>query len=514
MSTVNSSVRELELDALNRIAAVAAETTDFNDAVPRVLQILGDTLGMRYATLALVNSETGVVSIDFGHGLSDEQVRRGHYTMGEGVVGRVAATGTAAIIPSIAAEPAFLNKTGIRSGDASFICVPVILGREILGTLSVDGECRPAEALEEDARFLGVVAAMLAQASKTRLLMKDKEEKLQSENERLRIELRSHRGPRNLIGKSREMQIVFDQIAQVADSSSTVLIHGETGTGKELVAQALHYNGSRADGPFVRVNCAALPETLIESELFGHEKGAFTGAVAARKGRFEQADGGTIFLDEIGDISPLMQVKLLRVLQEREFERVGGSKTLQVDVRVVAATHRDLYAMVRQGTFRGDLYYRINVFPITLLPLRQRPGDLPLLADHFLKKYAESAGKDIHSFSPEVLDMLLKHAWPGNVRELENCVEHAVILAPGPVIMPEHLPAALRYGGAAAETAAPIDLDYKTMVEEFERGVLTQALRETNGNLTRAAALLRTTPRVVSYRVRQLNIDVTHFGGL
>ena len=512
-SAETMGVRDQEMDALNRIAAVVAECSDMAQAVPQVLEVLASTLGMCHATLALLDGDSGEMAVEMSHGLTPDQVRLAHYRRGEGVVGRVAESGEAAVIPSIRDCPQFLNRTGMHSGDASFICVPVVLGREVLGVLYCSGDCRPPAILDEDARFLGVVAAMLAQGIKTRLLMKDRQERLQRENERLRVELRSHTGPRNLIGRSREMQIVYDQIAQVADSSSTVMINGETGTGKELVAQALHYNGSRANGPFVKVNCAALPETLIESELFGHEKGAFTGAVASRKGRFEQADGGTIFLDEIGDISPLMQVKLLRVLQEREFERVGGSRTIKVDVRVVAATHRDLYAMTRQGTFRGDLYYRINVFPIHLLPLRKRLADLPLLADHFLKKYAESAGKAVASFSPEVLNLLSAHSWPGNVRELENCIEHAVILADEPVIQTRHLPAALRHELAhVAEGALSVaDMDFKTRVEEYERSLLHEALLESAGNVTRAAHILRTTPRVVSYRVRQLGIDVSRF---
>ncbi|MCC8190575.1 MAG: sigma 54-interacting transcriptional regulator [Planctomycetes bacterium] len=510
MTSAAASIRDKELDALNRIAAAVAESDEVASAVPRVLEILGTVLDMRYATLALLDSASQEIAIDVAHGLTEEQMRRGHYRLGEGVVGRVAATGQAAVIPTVADCPEFLNRTGLRStGDSSFICVPVILGQDILGTISVDGQVKPEEELQEEARFLGVVAAMLAQAIKTRALLRESQESLRRENERLRVELRSHVGPRNLIGKSREMQIVFDQIAQVADSPSTVLINGETGTGKELVAQALHYNGSRADKPFVRVNCAALPESLIESELFGHEKGAFTGAVAARKGRFEQADGGTIFLDEIGDISPLMQVKLLRVLQEREFERVGGNKTIRVDVRVITATHRDLFDLTRQGKFRGDLYYRINVFPIYLLPLRKRLSDLPLLAEHFLKKYAAVAGKSITAISPEVLDLFAKHYWPGNVRELENCMEHAVILADGPVIRPEHLPASLRL--APPPEDSPANLDYKSMVENFERGILTEALTATHGNVTQAAQRLGTTTRIVSYRVRQLGLDVSAF---
>ena len=516
MSDDKRNSRDREMEVLNRIAMVMADFHDLAGIAPIILKVLGEAFAMRNATLSLVDSATGEICIDCGDGLSTEQIRRGHYAMGEGIVGGVAASGVAAIVPSIRSNPNFLNKTGLRSGDASFICVPLKVGDEVLGTLSVDGETRSMDALEEDARLLGMVATMMAQAAKARQREKERQEKLVDENKRLRSELRRQTQSQRLIGKSREMQIILDQIAQVADSPSTVLILGETGTGKELVARALHYNGQRAEGPFVRVNCAALPETLIESELFGHEKGAFTGAVASRKGRFEEANEGTIFIDEIGELSPVMQVKLLRVLQEREFERVGGNKTIKVDVRVVAATHRDLQAMVSQGTFRKDLYYRVNVFPIHLLPLRQRIIDIPLLAEYFLKKYATAAGKAIASFSPEVLDIFAEHSWPGNVRELENSIEHAVILANGPVILPEHLPLELRRGGlpnaaAEQEPEADADADYKTLVDDFERRVLTRALQETGGNITKTAKRLHATTRVISYRIRQLGIDILQF---
>jgi Nif-specific regulatory protein len=303
------------------------------------------------------------------------------------------------------------------------------------------------------------------------------------------------------------MRIVLDQIAQAASSRSTVLINGDTGTGKELVAEALHYNGDRAGKPFIKVNCAALPESLSESELFGHEKGAFTGAAGRRLGRFEQADGGTIFLDEIGDVSQLMQVKLLRVLQEREFERVGGRETIQVDVRVVAATNRDLFAMVREGRFRSDLFYRINVFPIYLLPLSRRQADIPLLSEFFLGKYARSAGKRITAIAPEALEILSRHAWPGNVRELENAIEHAVILATGKTLMPEHLPASLRFPSDYSDPRPGL----KAQVENFERGLLAEALKATRGNVSQAAQLLDSTQRIISYRAKQLGIDPAAF---
>lgn len=485
-----------------------ADAPDFPVAAPNVLAIIRQSLEMRYAAISLKDEATGEVAIDMAEGLSGDQINLGHYRLGEGVTGKVAASGESAVVTRMSKRPDFLNRISSRAsdGDGSFVCVPVLLGTEVLGTLSVAGEVKTEDELWDDARLLGVLGSMMAQALKMRMQAREKQESLLHENERLRGELKSRLGPKNLVGNSREMRIVLDQIAQVAHSPSTVLIHGETGTGKELVAEALHYGGSRADKPFIRVNCAALPETLIESELFGHEKGAFTGAVASRPGRFEQADGGTLFLDEIGDISPLMQVKLLRVLQEREFERVGGNATISVDVRVITATHHDLAAMVKQGKFRSDLFYRINVFPVRLPPLRQRTEDIPFLAEHFLKKYAGRAGKAAESISPEAMQILLAHPWPGNVRELENCMEHAVILAGSQIVGPEHLPAIVT---APSDDESPaIDLDYKTRVENFEREILIEALRASRGNVSQAAQRLRATTRVVSYQIRQLGIDV------
>ncbi len=496
------------IDILNKVALLMADGLELENVAPAVLRLLCQRLDMHYAALSLLDAESGEIAIEIADGLSGEEIRSGRYRLGVGVTGIVAATREPAVVPRISQCPDFLNQTARHTPekDGSFVCVPVVLGRETLGALALDGEPKDEAELRSMAQLLGIIAAMLAQSIQLRFKAKERQASLVSENRRLKNELRDRDLISPIIGKSREMQIVLDQIAQVADSPSTVLISGETGCGKELVAHALHYNGSRRDRPFVRVNCAALPETLIESELFGHEKGAFTGAVVSRAGRFEQADGGTIFLDEIGDVSPLMQVKLLRVLQEREFERVGGNQTIKVDVRVVAATNQDLTAMVKQGKFRGDLYYRINVFPIRLPPLRCRKNDLPLLAEYFLRKYSERAGKRVDTISPEALEVLAAHTWPGNVRELENSMEHAVILADGPVLKPEHLPAIVK--NPDLEETAP-GFDYKTRVENFERELLVEALNATRGNITQAAARLGATTRVVSYRVRQLGIDLS-----
>ncbi len=310
----------------------------------------------------------------------------------------------------------------------------------------------------------------------------------------------------NLVGESPGMLAAFKTIRQVAPSSSSVLLLGESGTGKELFAQALHQNSPRRNKPFIRVACASLPETLLESELFGHEKGSFTGALYTRAGRFEAADGGTLFLDEIGDISPTVQVKLLRFLEEREFERVGGNKTFKVDVRIVAATHRDLKKKIEDGSFREDLYYRLNVIEIQIPPLREREGDVPLLASHFIRKYGEANGKEIDPISDEVLAMLLRHPWPGNVRELENAMERAVVLTDSSELAPAHFPtlrqAAGFDGGAGGGKKGGVSIPGSTLAE-IEREAIVRTLEAVEGSTSRAAALLQISPRKIQYKLKE-----------
>jgi two-component system, NtrC family, response regulator len=310
----------------------------------------------------------------------------------------------------------------------------------------------------------------------------------------------------NLVGESPEMLAVFKTIRQVAPSSSSVLLLGESGSGKELFAQAIHQNSPRRNRPFIKVACAALPETLLESELFGHEKGSFTGAVYTRAGRFEAADGGTLFLDEIGDITPTVQVKLLRFLEEREFERVGGNKTFKVDVRIVAATHRDLRKKLEDGSFREDLYYRLNVIEIHIPPLRERQGDIPLLAHHFLKKYASANNKEIEGLSDEVLAMLLSHSWPGNVRELENAMERAVVLASERVLTPAHYPTLQRPGKpvASAPEAAQSGIQIPgSTLADIEREAILRTLEAVGGSTSRAAGVLQISARKIQYKLKE-----------
>jgi two-component system nitrogen regulation response regulator GlnG len=324
-----------------------------------------------------------------------------------------------------------------------------------------------------------------------------------------------------LVGRSPAMQAVYKAIGRVAPQDVTVLVLGESGTGKELIARAIYHYSKRADKPFLAINCAAIPENLLESELFGHEKGAFTGADRRRIGKFEQAGGGTLFLDEIGDMTPLTQTKILRVLQGQEFERVGGNETIRADVRVVAATNRDLEKMVAEGTFRGDLYYRLNVFTVPLPPLRDRGEDLPLLVNHFVRRFGREMGKDVREVSPEAMDALCGYAWPGNVRELQSVVKQTLLGTTGPVVLPEFLPPAVRrggkadgagiyFGGLTAYVEEQIGADSTTLYADYQaltdRHLLGLVMRHTGGNLSRASRLLGITRATLRTKLAALGL--------
>ncbi|MEI7898610.1 MAG: sigma 54-interacting transcriptional regulator [bacterium] len=506
----------LELKLLHSISTIVDQSIDIRSVVHPILEALAECLNFRLATITLLRKGGDDILIEAAHGLTRAQAEMGRYKLGEGVTGKVVLSGEPMIIPRTSESPIFLNRTQQgRDPDTAFICVPIKEKQEVVGALSVYRPFAADEQLKEDATLLGVVASMLARAVLLRRDVLEQQEHLKEENRQLRAELTRRYHPANIVGNSREMQGVYDQIFQVAKSQATVLINGETGTGKELVAHAIHYASTRAGEPFLRVHCAALPESLIESELFGHVKGAFTGAVSDRKGRFELADGGTIFLDEIGEVPLSIQAKLLRVLQEREFERVGGIKTVKVNVRIIASTHRDLPAMVEKGQFREDLYYRLSVFPIFVPPLLKRKADIILLADHFMAKYAEENGKKVNRLSNETLDLLIRHRWPGNVRELENCMERAVLLADGEVIRPEVLPSSIQVFDDAAKPGvdAPSLLvkgaSLSEMTEHYEKSILTEALKHSHGNVAATARQLKSTPRIVSYKVKQYGLTAS-----
>jgi Nif-specific regulatory protein len=446
------------------------------------------------------------------HGLTRNTMERVKYKLGEGVTGRVIETGEPVSIPKISEEPLFLDRTGSRKkkkdGDQSFICVPVKKGKQVIGALSVDRPFDESFALKNGEKLLSVIATMIAShVIKLETIQMDKE-RLREENRRLQTVLKDKYSIRNIIGNSNKMREVFQMISQVSKSNATVLIRGESGTGKELVANSIHYNSLREKNPFIKVNCAALPATLIESELFGHEKGAFTGAIKQKIGKFELAHKGTIFLDEIGSIGLDVQANLLRILQEKEFERVGGHRTLKTDVRIIAATNKNLERAVEEETFRGDLYYRLNVFPIYMPPLRARKTDILLLADYFLEKYAVENHKDIKRFSTPAIDMLMEYHWPGNVRELENCIERAVLLCEEGVIHSYHLPPTLQTG---KESDTVPSLSLEDAVASLEKEMIIDALKNTAGNVTLATRILQTTVRKFAYKAQKYGVDYRHY---
>jgi Nif-specific regulatory protein len=507
---VRRALREMTL--LFEISQTLDRVLDLRDTVGPVLRAMAQHAGMLRGTIALLNRETGEISIEAAYGLSNSQRERGRYRLGEGVTGKVVATGRPAVVPRISEEPLFLNRTGarrrLRRKDITFICVPIKLGNETIGALSADRLFLEGTTLEEDVRLLAIIASMIAQAVRLRQAAQEEKQSLLEENLRLQEELKDRFRPTNIVGNSKSMQGVYDLIAQVAKTQTTVLLRGESGVGKELVAHAIHYNSPRADKTFVKVNCAALPETLIESELFGHEKGAFTGAIAQRKGRFELAAGGSIFLDEIGDLSAHTQIRLLRVLQEKEFERVGGTETIRTDARIITATNRNLEEMVEQGQFRQDLYYRLNVFPIRIPPLKERKTDLPLLADFFVEKYAKLHHKDIKRISTPAIDMLMSYHWPGNVRELENCIERAVLISNDDVIHGHHLPPTLQTAEATGTQPAG---DLQATLDNVEREMLLDALKSSRGNMAKAARALGISERLIGLRVDKHGIDYRRF---
>ena len=501
-----------ELSFLFEISQTLDKSMDLREVVGPVLKAMANRMGMLRGTLTLLNRQTGEILIEAAYGLSDGQQQRGRYRPGEGVTGKVVRTGEPAVVPRISKEPLFLNRTGARKGlskaDISFICVPIKMGNEVIGALSTDRLFSEDVSFEEDVRLLSIVASMIAQAVRLRQAVREERERLLQENTRLQEALKDRFRPANIVGNSRPMQAVYDLIGKVSKSDATVLVRGESGTGKELVTNAIHYNSLRANKPIVKVNCAALPETVLESELFGHEKGAFTGAIAQRKGRFELASSGTIFLDEIGDLSASTQIRLLRVLQEKEFERVGGAETIKVDVRVITATNRDLEELMAQGKFRQDLYYRLNVFSIHVPPLRERRTDIPLLTNFFVEKYSTANHKAVRRVSAPAIDLMMSYHWPGNVRELENCIERAVLMTNDDVLHAHHLPATLQ---SAQSASGGSEGTLQATLDNVERNLITDALQAGRGNMAKAARALGLTERIMGLRVKKHGIDPRQF---
>ena len=503
MSDVSS-----EIEVLQYITSAVVRERNVRRLLEQVLVFLEVKMGMLWGTFCLLEGDELKIEATT-KALDAEERANGHYRIGEGITGIVAKTGRPEVVPDVRKDRRFLNRTGARGeGEAvSFVCVPLVHLGQVIGTLSVDRAIREEEgALKRDVTLLGIIANITADAAAVCREECAEHDALVEENRRLRDMLANN--PGELIGNCREMRSVYEQIRQVAPSEATVLIRGASGTGKELAARAIQCLSLRKDKPFVVLNCAALPETLVESELFGHEKGAFTDARERRIGRAEEADGGTLFLDEIGDLSVPVQVKLLRFLQERTFSRVGSNKVLRSDVRFIAATSRNLEDLMAKKLFREDLYYRLSVFPISMPSLANRAGDIVLLAEHFLSKMNLKYGRSVTSISPPAVNMLQAYSWPGNVRELENCIERAVLTARDDCIHSYNLPPALQTPEFAEDpfgNEGPMTLDEQ--VAAVEKRILENALARHGGNRSAAGRELGVSPRMMNYRLNKAGIQ-------
>jgi Nif-specific regulatory protein len=508
----SESYSSQQLEALAEISDIFATQTGYNEMLRGILTILEERLNYLRGTILLLSADSTELIIEEAQG-DEKNIDRGiRYHQGEGIVGQVVTSGKSAIIPKISEEPLFRDRIYRRKelsvNECSFICVPVKIKNQVEGTLSVDVEYDAGRSLAAEERLLSIIASMIAKEVNSRRRARLERESLEAENARLRDALGESYRPEAIIGNSSLMNDVYKRIRSVAASKTTILIRGESGTGKELVACALHDSSPRVKKKLVRVNCAALNENLLESELFGHEKGSFTGALKTRIGRIEEAEGGTLFLDEIGDISAAMQVKLLRFLQEREFERIGSNLTRKVDVRIVCATNRNLEQAVTDGLFRNDLYYRINVFPLYLPPLRERKEDILPLANHFIEKYSRKIDKQTRRITSSAISMLMAYHWPGNIRELENCIEHAILVSSGGVIHSADLPPSLQM---PSSREVRLNGKLKERVDALERDIIVDALKHLDGSVALASQSLGITSRMLRYKIENLHIDRTLF---
>ncbi|MBD3670386.1 MAG: sigma 54-interacting transcriptional regulator [Gammaproteobacteria bacterium] len=523
-----------ELLVIQQATKLIAHSLDPDPAVEGTLRLLSQLLGLNRGRVVLPNPQSGRLEIRFAYGLTEEERHKGSYLLGEGITGRVFQTGQMALIQNIDEEPTYLtraiDRVKLPNEAVAYIAVPIVLDDQPLGVLAVHRLRSRERPFQRDLALLQVIATYIGQVLRVKEVIAERTAYLMSENKLLRNKLESRGAPYGIIGESPALQRAIEQAIQVARTDTTVLLLGESGTGKERFARMQHMASDRASGPFIGINCAAIPASLIESELFGHEKGAFTGATASKKGKIELADGGTLFLDEIGDLDMDLQAKLLKVLEQREIQRVGGTRDISVNVRIVAATHQNLQEAVNENRFRLDLFYRLNVFPIRLPPLRARQGDVPILARYFLNAANEEYGCNA-IFGPGSLEILERYPWPGNIRQLENMVKRAVLQCVDTVIdksllerilqeeegimHPESEPKA-RHTDQPAQGNA---VEYHSM-SSMQEGIrpyarvrgdeveqIINALNMNHGNKTRAAISIGLTPRQLRYRMQKLNIQ-------
>ncbi len=506
-------IEKIQLSVLYDISKTLSSSTDIHRNIEYISNTLSSYLGYEKVLINVVNPITQKLESFGGIDLS--------YRRGEGITGKVWKYGVPIVVPDISKEEEFLNKLRRDLKDTgkklSFIAVPIKIKNRVIGVLAVDKPYSDKESLNIHTEFLTMIASILGGYLKLYIEFETEKRKIEEEKNYLQAQLNkimSNTGIEGIVAKSRKILEIIETIKSVADTSATVLLTGESGVGKEVFAKAIHNLSNRRDKPFIKINCAAIPEDLLESELFGYEKGAFTGANTTKKGKFELANGGTIFLDEIGDMPLLLQSKILRVLQEKEIERLGGSKTIKIDVRIIAATNKDLEKMVMEGTFREDLYYRLNVIPIHIPPLRERKEDIPLLIYYFLEKFSKTYGKKL-TVSRELVDLLTDYDWPGNVRQLQNTIERMVILAKSEKLEFKDLPVDIKSKlkeekkvGETIKQEVQTELKLPKTVQQLEKEAIERALEQSGYVIKRAAKLLGMTPRQVRYRIEKYNIPI------
>lgn len=497
-----------EIDIIYEVSKLITNSIDVKNSLEKAIRLIKSSLYLENCVIYELDEDnklTVLVSTNF----NKFQKKSSYYKLGEGATGLAAKTKEPVVVENVQNNILFLNKSGIKSPNSiSYVAVPMVVDTEVTGVLAVNLTKMSPMDFDKTIEMLSIISPLFAQTIHSHNVTKKQEERLKDLKQYYKMEWDSKvHNFGDIVGESPKMQDVFKVIDRIAATDVTVLVRGETGTGKELVAAAIHKRSKDPSGPFVKLNCAAISDSLIESELFGHEKGAFTDAKDARKGRFELSDGGTLFLDEIGDISQSAQAKILRVLQEREFERVGGSKTIKVHVRLVAATNRDLEQMVKDKKFREDLYYRLNVIPIDLPPLRERGDDIKLLVNFFLEKAIKNHKKPV-IITDEAMEILVKYPWPGNVRELENTIERIVLMGNAEGITKQDmllLLPALR-NDTLIEEYKTLPMENKTL-DELEAEAIQKSIKTHDGNLTKAAKALGITLRQIRYKVDKYGIS-------
>ena len=499
-----------ELSIVNEVAKVLSRGFDFDSAIDSILKTLYSYWDANFSFVAIYDYRAKALRIVKAFGFTEKEIKRGIFKRGEGATGKVFKSGIPVVLTDLLSNPAFLNRTRIREklrGDETFMAVPIKVGGDIVGVLAVIKPFGSRESIERGLETLIILGTLIGMFYRLSERMEEERQEWEEERKLLTEELRKTYSIHGIVGSSETIKGLIEVIKKVAETDSTVLITGESGTGKSLIAKAIHFLSNRKDSPFVTINCAAIPETLLEAELFGYEKGAFTGAHSSKKGKFELAQGGTIFLDEIGDMPLSLQAKILRVLQDREIEPLGSEKVVKVDVRIIAATNRDLFELVRQGKFREDLFYRLSVIPIHIPPLRERKDDIPLLVEHFLGIYNSKYGKNL-KISPDAMEVLIEYDWPGNIRELENTIERLVVMndrAVRATDLPPHILAFRR------RTAGESFVSLPERIRETEVEKIIEALEKTGYVKSRAAKLLGYTLRQLDYRIKKYGIEIKKF---